>query len=250
MSTTTLARLPAAIAAAKASTLADDVYTATRTEILACRLEPGTRIRINNLCDRHRVSLGAVREALSRLFAEGLVLAEPHRGYRVAAVSIDDLRDLTTARMEIESICIARAIAHGGVEWESRIVAAAHRLSRTPDKAARGDALNEDWIEAHETYHDALVAACDSQHLLRTRKHLYVQAERYRRLSLPLSRGIRDLVAEHRELTAAALDRDAESARMLIRRHIARTSEIILETMSQLASPAAEATRPVIGADG
>jgi DNA-binding GntR family transcriptional regulator len=228
--------LPSAGAIGKASTLADDVYTATRTEILACRMPPGTKIRINDLCDRHGVSLGAVREALSRLFAEGLVLAEPHRGYRVAAVSIDDLKDLTTARMEIESICLERAIAYGGVEWESRIVAAAHRLSRVPDKAPQGDGLNEAWIEAHEAYHDALVAACDSLHLLRSRKHLYLQGERYRRLSLPLSRGVRDLVAEHGELTAAALERDADSARMLIRRHIARTSEIILETMSRLAS--------------
>jgi DNA-binding GntR family transcriptional regulator len=53
---------------------------------------------------------------------------------------------------------------------------------------------------------------------------------------------VRDLVAEHGELTAAALERDADSARMLIRRHIARTSEIILETMSRLASAEHEVT--------
>jgi DNA-binding GntR family transcriptional regulator len=235
MSTTTLITPPIVITPAlKARTHAEDVYTTTRTEILACRLRPGTRLKINELCERRGVSLGAVREALSRLFAEGLVVAEPHRGYRVAAVSVDDLKDLATARMEIEAICIARSVEHGKIEWESLVVAAAHRLSRTRESDSRGDGLNEAWLEAHEAYHDALAAACDSLHLLRVRKHLYLQSERYRRLSLPLSRGMRDLVAEHQLLTQAVLDRDTKTAVALIRDHIARTADVILETMARL----------------
>jgi DNA-binding GntR family transcriptional regulator len=222
------------LVARKSTTLADDIYETVRSDILACRMAPGTKIKINDLGERNGVSLGAVREALSRLSAEGLVLARAQRGYSVASVSVDDLKDVSTARMEIEAICMERSIMHGTLAWESAIVAAAHRLSRTPERLPHGNAMSEEWLAAHDAYHYALIAACDSLHLLRIRNHLYQQSERYRRLSLPLGRGIRDLGAEHRELAEAVLDRDAARAVALIRQHISRTSEVILETMSGL----------------
>src|SRR3989337_152357 len=90
------------LVARKSTTLADDIYETVRSDILACRMAPGTKIKINDLGERNGVSLGAVREALSRLSAEGLVLARAQRGYSVASVSVDDLKDVSTARMEIE----------------------------------------------------------------------------------------------------------------------------------------------------
>ena len=222
------------LAARKGSTLADDVYEVVRADILACRMAPGTKIRINDLSERQAVSLGAVREALSRLSAEGLVLAQPQRGYSVASVSVADLKDISTARMEVEAVCTERAIRHGTLEWESAVVAAAHRLARTPERVPHGNAMSEAWEQAHEAFHDALVGGCDSLHLLRIRKRLFQQSERYRRLSLPLGRGIRDLDAEHRQLAEAVLDRNVGRAVALIRQHIARTCDVILETMSGL----------------
>ena len=51
----------------------------------------------------------------SRLSAEGLVVAEPQRGFKVAPVSLEDLADLTKARIEIETLCITNSIEAGGV---------------------------------------------------------------------------------------------------------------------------------------
>ncbi len=64
---------------AKSKTHSEDVYNRVRVEILACRYRPGARLKIQDLCDEHQVSNGAVREALSRLASEGLVLLEPRR---------------------------------------------------------------------------------------------------------------------------------------------------------------------------
>jgi DNA-binding transcriptional MocR family regulator len=58
-----------------------DVYAFVRGQILACRISPGTRLKIHELCAQHDLSNGAVREALSRLASEGLVLFEPQKGY-------------------------------------------------------------------------------------------------------------------------------------------------------------------------
>lgn len=106
-------------------------YLSLRADLLACRILPGSRLKIQELCARLSVSLGAIREALSRLTSEGLVLAEPQRGFRAAPISAADLVDLTMARTEIDSLCLKRAIASGDVQWEASLVAAAHRLART-----------------------------------------------------------------------------------------------------------------------
>ena len=66
------------------SSLTQGAYEALRGDLLACRILPGSRLKIQELCSRLSVSLGAIREALSRLSSESLVIAEPQRGFRVA----------------------------------------------------------------------------------------------------------------------------------------------------------------------
>ena len=204
-------------------------YERLRADVLACRLRPGQRLKVNELCVSFSVSLGAIREALSRLTAEGLIVATPQRGFSVAPISSEDLRDLTSVRAEIEQSCLLRAIAAGDIAWESEIVAALHRLSHTPERVAGDEArLNEAWVEVHAGFHEALVAACDSPWLLRLRAQLYAQAERYRRLSVPLARIARDLKTEHRALADAVLARDASRSTVLIAEHLSRTMQIII----------------------
>ena len=212
------------------SSRTQDAYERLRADLLACRLQPGSRLKIGELCQALSVSLSAVREALSRLTSEGLVVAEPQRGFRVAPISADELSDLTQVRAQIEGSCLERAIAVGDVGWEARLVAAFHRLSRTPEREP-GDPqrMNEAWSAAHAAYHEALVAACDSPWLLRLRATLYAQSERYRRLSVPLAEITRDLNREHQDIMDAAFARDGGRARTLMTRHLELTTRILLE---------------------
>jgi DNA-binding GntR family transcriptional regulator len=204
-------------------------YERLRADLLACRILPGERLITRDLCERFSVSLGAIREALSRLTSEGLVSAEPQRGFRAAPISPADLADLTLARVELETLCLRRAIAHGDVFWETRLVAAAHHLSRTPPRAPEDPARsNEAWTEAHCAFHAALVAGCGSQWLLHLQSLLYAQSERYRRLSVPFEMGVRDVQQEHQALLAAALARDADKAVQLLTEHLEKTTRILL----------------------
>src|SRR3954468_1853004 len=95
---------------AGAKSLTEAVVEALRADILTCRLLPGAKLKIGDLCTRFGVSLGAVREALSHLAAEGLVVAETQRGFQVAPVSAEDLADLTATRIDIEGLALRRSI--------------------------------------------------------------------------------------------------------------------------------------------
>lgn len=203
--------------------LAEAAYNGLRAEILACRLRPGERLKIHDLCSRLSVSSGAIREALARLFSEGLVVSEAWKGFRVAPVSVEDLDDLTRTRLAIETICLRSAIETGGLEWETQLVAADHRLLRLSDQVGpEGVFASDDWAGAHADYHFRLVEGCNSPWLLRVRGILFAQSERYRRLALTPRSG-RDLDAEHRAIARAALDRDVDRACKLLADHLLLT---------------------------
>ncbi|SCK15416.1 DNA-binding transcriptional regulator, GntR family [Variovorax sp. HW608] len=211
------------------SSLTQSAYERLKGDLLACRLEPDERLNISELCGALGVSLGAVREALSRLTSEGLVVAEPQRGFRVASISEDELRDLYRTRIEIEALCLRRAIEVGSLRWESNLVAAYHSLSRTPEAAPGHPAhVGDEWLQRHADFHEALVSGGDSPWLMRLRTQLFQQSQRYRRLSVSLAKTKRNVDKEHRELMEAVLARDADRAVALMRDHLQLTTKILL----------------------
>jgi DNA-binding GntR family transcriptional regulator len=202
------------------------VYQKLRSAILACRYEPSSKLRINAICAELDASLGAVREALSRLAAEGLVISAAQKGFSVAPVSMADLVDLTKTRTMIENSCIARAIDVGGVEWEAEIVGSYHLLSRLSEVTGGSSPRPaEDWAMAHGRFHRALVSACDSAWLLRIREMLFDQSDRYRRMTATAAKKERDLNAEHNGIMQAVLARDKKSSARLIEAHFQKTAE-------------------------
>ena len=217
-----------------AASLTEVVYRSLRSDILSCRIRPGSKIKIKDEAVRLRASPSVVRESLARLSSEGLVKAEPQRGFLATPISESELRDLTNVRVEIEASCIRRAVAHATLEWEGTLLDLTHRLAHTP-MAAEGDdpRLSDEWARVHHAYHAAIVSTCDSPVLLQIRDQLYQQSERYRRLSVPLATSERDLAAEHGAIVEALIARDADRAVALMTSHIEATSRILLAAQAQ-----------------
>jgi DNA-binding GntR family transcriptional regulator len=206
-------------------------YCRLRAEVLSGRLSQGAKLKIGELAEKLGVGAGVVREALSRLTAESLVVATPQRGFSVAPITAEDVRDLTEARVEIELACLRRSIALGDVSWESGIVAALHKLNRTPNEPSEAD-LSEPWTSAHAQFHCALVQACDSKWLLRVREQLSIQGERYRWINVRMSESDRDLRSEHREIAEAAIHRDVATTCKLMEHHLRLTEKLTLRLLA------------------
>ncbi|MEY1556478.1 GntR family transcriptional regulator [Yoonia sp. R2331] len=207
-------------------------YETLRDAIISCEIAPEAKIRIAEMCDIYGFSAGSVREALSRLTADGLVVAEPQKGFRAAPISAKDLRELTASRTYIEALCVRMAIEFAGVEWEGQVLAAHHALSRLPMLIDGEDKISADWTRKHYDFHDALAKGCDNSWMLRMRRMLYEQSERYRQISVPLDLSERDVALEHRQICDAAINRDAPQTDLLIKRHIERTAQIVLQNLT------------------
>lgn len=204
-------------------------YDLLRSLVIDARYLPGEKLRIDHLSRELGVSSGAVREALSRLTADGLVIAEPQKGFVIAPISRRDLEELTQVRVDVENKCLADAIAHGDLEWEGRVLSAHHRLNAIGEGYRQiGSDEAKRWHALHEEFHDQITSACRNRWWLRLRRQLYVQSERYRRLSGPVDVGERDIRQEHAEIADAVLARDSALATERMRRHLETTTAILL----------------------
>jgi len=218
----------------KGETRGGDVLCRMRQDIVGCVLMPGERLRFEALRDRYAVSFSTLREALSRLAAEELVLAEGQRGFVVAPISLGDLNDLTNARVLVEREALRRALLRGDDTWEAAIISTYHRMERLQQRLGAQYYLDEDWAAIHGAFHMALVSACQSPTLLQIREKLFERAHRYRHMSSQFRTRWREKDVEHRTIMEAAVARDEGRALALIDRHLWETTENVIEHAGHL----------------
>jgi DNA-binding GntR family transcriptional regulator len=212
------------------TTRAKDVYDRLRADITMARFAPGERLKSTDLCGRYGASVSVVREALAALATERFVRLQPRFGYSVAPLTEEDLRDLTEARLVIEGTALRQAVDAGDVEWSAEVVAAHHRLSFVPTPPAASDEETERWHQTHEAFHATLLSACPSRRLRESARVLRAEAELYRRWMIPLGLPREgDFAAEHQALADAAIAGAAEEAEQLIRLHIQRTTDSLID---------------------
>lgn len=201
-------------------------YRELRRRILAGDLPPGEKLKIESLRREYDLSNTPLREALNRLAAEGLVVSEDNCGFRAAAISAADLRDITGLRRLLEAAALEESMEHGDDAWEARIVAAFHRLDWIEGRVAAGEVpRNEEWTDRHKAFHMALLSGCANPRLLALCDTLFDQSERYRRLSARVRVVPRNVAGEHRRLMNAVLERDTAAALQRLVEHIDKTAE-------------------------
>lgn len=226
-------------AADTAGTLADTAFEALRRDIIHGVRRPMERLRIDRLKRLYGVGPTPLREALQRLHAEGLVAQQGNRGFTVAGLDLADFADLNLARTVLEKEALRLSIERGDDAWEAAVVSAAYRLEKADAQLAADMPESLDrWEEANAAFHHALVAACGSRWLLRVRAGLQDHSERYRRASVYLRRGVRNLRAEHRAIAEAVLARDAAAACQLIEAHYTATARHLADDFAQAAAGA------------
>src|SRR5262245_1246192 len=150
-----------------ATSIADRTYEDVRADIIFGRLAPGVRLTLDRLAEKYSASVSTLREILSRLSSEGLVVAEGQRGFQVAPISPEGFKDVAAMRLLLETYALSMSFAAGDLEWESRVVAAYHKLAHMEQRMSVGQREgSEQWKRYDREFHRAIIAACGSQTLL------------------------------------------------------------------------------------
>lgn len=204
---------------APSETVGELAYRQLRADILFGRLAPSERLRLDRVSQRYRTSISTMRELLSRLSSEGLIVAEGQRGFQVAPVSADGFREVAAMRLLLEGHSIEQSFAAGALDWEGRVVAAHHKLAVMERRMLGDDRRDPElWKRCDWEYHHALISACGSALLMQTHAAIYDKYLRYQMVAVVFRGEI--AAQEHQRLLECALARDAGSARDILVAHV------------------------------
>lgn len=206
-------------------TLVEEAYLKLRQDIIELRLQPGEKLRVEHLKDRYGVGAGTLREALSLLLSDALVLAEGQRGFHVAPISMADLEDLTRTRVLLEQDALKSSIRQGDGHWEAALDESYSHLGETERQLGGSGISLRDWEECNRVFHEVLIGADRSRWIRYLLGLSYRQLERYRHLAMSLPNPKRDIAEEHRQIYVAAKARDTRKAARLLENHIWETFE-------------------------
>src|SRR5262245_5056526 len=190
-----------------ATTLTEAIYGRLRNDILLGVLRPGDKLKLDTLRLHYDASVNTLRETLSRLVSDGLVANEGQRGFMVVPATLADLRDITEMRRLLECHAVRLSIERADLDWESRVVAAYHKLSRIEEIIDSDPKRYSAQLETYNReFHSSLIAACGSRWLLTFHAAMYDQSLRYRMLAFQVRDFPREQSRqEHRDILDAAL---------------------------------------------
>jgi len=207
--------------------IGDTTFRTIRDEIIHGVLRPRDKLTLDRLKQRYEVSVGTLREVLTRLASEAFVVAEGQRGFEVAPASEADMRDLGALRLLLETHAMNLSLAAGDLEWEGRVVAAHHKLAAIEKRLLAGESNRiPEWIIYDRSFHEALISACGSRALMAMHTTVFGRFVRYHMLAESF-RG-KPVADDHQALLAAALARDAKTAQRLLEAHVNKGIEHVI----------------------
>ena len=209
---------------------------ALRELILSAQLAPGSRLGEVELAERLGVSRTPVREALTRLAAEGLVEIVANRGARVATWTVAELEGVFDLRASLEPQLTGFAVPNATAADVAELDDLAHRMLEVgrPGPGQDLDALGPlnravhdrlIALAAHPTLATALVAAIHPP-IVRRNFHAYDEAS------------LRRSHAHHVEIVAAVRAGDPTWARAVMTAHIHNARAVMVRAASQAISTA------------
>lgn len=210
----------------RAADSGDRAYHALRQALVDFRFRPGERIREARIASEMALSRTPVREALNRLASEGFVTLVPNRGFFVRALDIDDLLDIHELRAIVESAAFARMCRRAD---NAQIAALADYWQSVQPAYAAHDA--DAILEADEGFHMMIARASGNSEIVALLPTINARIRFIRRILIDHARHDDDLVADHTQIVAAALARDAEGGAVLMRSHIELTVHVAREAL-------------------
>jgi DNA-binding GntR family transcriptional regulator len=212
----------------RAVSQAERVYAQLRERLLRGDLPVGRRLVEQQLAAEFNTSRTPVREALRRLEGDGHIVRDPGGGVTPSAPSVKSMRELYEVRVAIEELVARRAATAGdrgrieAIEQDWRALQAAWQDTRS---LPRGP----DFVHADEGFHRQLAAASGNDVAETMLRDLNDRIRILRIYDFTTDDRIGATIAEHLEIVACILARDADAAAAFMRAHVQRSALVVRE---------------------
>lgn len=201
----------------RAATAASRIYSDLRAELVSLRRLPGDALSEAEIALSYGVSRTPVREAILKLSDEGLLEIFPQSGIIVSRIPVAALPEAIIIRKALEETT-ARLAAERATS--SQILALRSILERQREANAAND--GDDFHQADEMFHAAIADVAGYPGIWKLILQVKVNVDRYRRLTLPQSGRITQVIAEHEIILRAIEAHDPAAAGIAMNRHLER----------------------------
>ena len=191
------------------------IETALMEDIAAGALKPGQRLDETGLAHRFAVSRTPIREALSRLTAQGILVSGDRRGARVAEYSREQLAQIFEAMHEIEAVCARLAVQRLTLLARSEIETAQRECE---EAAQAGDRAR--YLRANEAFHLAIYAATGNPYIARLAADFRRRTGPFRAKKFATRDDLLASAHSHQELLSSIFSEDSQAAFKGMRDHM------------------------------
>jgi DNA-binding GntR family transcriptional regulator len=208
-------------------TAQEAVLVELRRAIVSGDLKPGEQVLQDALAERFGVSRVPLREALKILEGEGQVTYRPHRGYFVAELDLDDLREVYRIRDVLETEAITTAV---GQITDAELSEVEQALQEVERAATAGDLVA--MTDANRRFHFGLIEAAHMPRLSRLVRILWDATDVYRSVYYTEGGHRAAVIDEHRAILDAVSAGDADRASAVLREHRQRAVQALEQALS------------------
>ena len=189
--------------------------------IVSRKLKPGERLVEEQLAKNLGVSRTPLREAINRLSKDGLVLLQARKGASVREFEIDDVVEVYDIRMALEGLAANLAASNIDLKKLKKL----ERLFESSEA--------KDLLKADAQLHDLIISSCGNNRLIIALNDLKNFIEMFRIAGYTFT--MRSIVAtsDHLKILEALKNRDGQQTETLMRKHIEKTKEGILESFRE-----------------
>lgn len=206
--------------------LGDEVYTALYAQLMSLGIPPGSRISIDNLVRELGVSQTPIREALSRLEAQGLVVKTHLIGYSAASqMDLERLDQLYELRLLLEPFAAERAAIHANDSTIVQLEAINQAMRST--ETGKGKRSYGEFAQQDGLFHELIAAHSGNELVQDTLSRLHIHVHLFRLFYHESATS--DAVTEHEAILSAIRERDGKRAAAAMRHHIECSRERFTE---------------------
>lgn len=222
--------------------LADDVVIRLREAIASGHLAPEARLSEEVLAEMMGVSRGPIREALTQLEREGLVIKQRNKGAFVARLSREDLDEVYSLRLALEKLAVKQACRIAEPNHLAELQAIVNLMAMDVNRNTTAQKVAELDIRFHDTLYLASKhkRLCDCWATLRPQIHIFLLT---RNVANPDFRQM--AVQGHQDIVDAICAKDEERAITVIDSHLQSAYERIVKSYSQSGGSGADHFPPI-----
>jgi DNA-binding GntR family transcriptional regulator len=213
-------------------TFQQQAYEFVRQQILNMTFKPGEYVTDTQVANTLSISRTPVREAFHRLEKEGLLINDPHRGWRIYYLSLDDIQEIFDIKEAVEGMVACRAAQCKDERLREELKKAIQQMAQASETND-----TEAWLKADHHLHTILFTMANNERARRIIDNLNDQWHRVRVGFSALEGRTRISIIEHEAFIECIIAGDGEEAERLMRTHLNRVREDLVHVLVNLVLP-------------